>query len=1059
MRQRRASFDFSGTVQFAGAIKPMNRATVPPLVDGKSSDAPVDPTLRGKVTAGFVIALLLTVFIGVSAWHGARRAEEDAYWVSHTHEVMEMIQRTARHVIEAETSARAFALTGQEPLLVHYQSARESVIQNEKELRALTADNRSQQQRLDLLDPQVSAALGFAESIIAQHRKMQVSSGNTDALETERLMDVVRATTRDMYEEETRLLIQRAQRATAGRRLTKVTAVAGVFVGGGLWILARLAVNREIDASARARAHIVTLNASLEERVQRRTAELQAEIAERKQAEAASQRVVRELADQKFALDQHGIVAATDVQGTITYVNDKFCTISQYSRAELLGQNHRILNSGHHPKEYFRQMYQTIASGKVWHGEIQNRAKDGSIYWVDTTVVPTLGPDNKPRQYVAIRTDITERKRVEEARERLAAVVESSDDAIISKTLEGTILAWNRGAEKLFGYSSSEAVGKPMLMLLPPERANEEFDILSHIRRGESVDHLETVRVRKDGKQIDISATISPMKDSSGVIVGASKIARDITDRKRAEDALRESEERFQAMANGIQQLAWMAEADGSIFWYNRRWYEYTGTTLKQMQGWGWQTVHDPSVLPDVLKGWKESIASGKPFDMEVPLRGEDGGFRVFLTRVMPVTDSNGRVVRWFGTNTDISEHKQVEERLARLLAEVALQADDLAHSRQELESQAIMLRSVLDSMAEGLVAADEQGKFILWNTAAKKIIGLGPANMPSQDWSKHYGLFMADMVTPFPPEQDPLARAVRGEAGAAVMFVRNPEPAEGVWVEAIANPLRNKDGVVHGGVVAFRDITQRGSDEREIRKLNDELEEKVVKRTAQLEAANEELEAFTYSVSHDLRAPLRHISGFAGILVEEHAPALAPEARQYLQRIQDGTQKMGRLVDELLNLARVGRQSVNLQVAGLNSIVDEVVSMLQPEIEGRQVEWRIARLPFVECDPTLMKLVFQNLISNALKYSRPRAHAVIEIGQTDGTPPAIFVRDNGVGFSMKYADKLFGVFQRLHRSEDFEGTGVGLATLQRIVKKHGGQVWAEAELDKGATFFSPLRP
>jgi light-regulated signal transduction histidine kinase (bacteriophytochrome) len=289
------------------------------------------------------------------------------------------------------------------------------------------------------------------------------------------------------------------------------------------------------------------------------------------------------------------------------------------------------------------------------------------------------------------------------------------------------------------------------------------------------------------------------------------------------------------------------------------------------------------------------------------------------------------------------------------------------------------------------------------------------------------------------------------------VMFVRNPEPAEGVWVEAIANPLRNKDGVVHGGVVAFRDITQRGSDEREIRKLNDELEEKVVKRTAQLEAANEELEAFTYSVSHDLRAPLRHISGFAGILVEEHAPALAPEARQYLQRIQDGTQKMGRLVDELLNLARVGRQSVNLQVAGLNSIVDEVVSMLQPEIEGRQVEWRIARLPFVECDPTLMKLVFQNLISNALKYSRPRAHAVIEIGQTDGTPPAIFVRDNGVGFSMKYADKLFGVFQRLHRSEDFEGTGVGLATLQRIVKKHGGQVWAEAELDKGATFFFTL--
>ena len=167
----------------------------------------------------------------------------------------------------------------------------------------------------------------------------------------------------------------------------------------------------------------------------------------------------------------------------------------------------------------------------------------------------------------------------------------------------------------------------------------------------------------------------------------------------------------------------------------------------------------------------------------------------------------------------------------------------------------------------------------------------------------------------------------------------------------------------------------------------------------------------------------------------------------------------MGQLVDELLSLARVGRQTPNLQVAGLDSIVAEVVALLKPDYEGRKVEWKIAQLPFVECDPTLMKLVFQNLISNAIKYSRPRAEAVIEIGQTetkDGKN-AIFVRDNGVGFSMKYADKLFGVFQRLHRAEDFEGTGVGLATVQRIIHKHGGLVWAEAELDRGATFYFTL--
>ncbi|MGH9445182.1 MAG: sensor histidine kinase [Terriglobia bacterium] len=244
------------------------------------------------------------------------------------------------------------------------------------------------------------------------------------------------------------------------------------------------------------------------------------------------------------------------------------------------------------------------------------------------------------------------------------------------------------------------------------------------------------------------------------------------------------------------------------------------------------------------------------------------------------------------------------------------------------------------------------------------------------------------------------------------------------------------------------------------LQKAHDELERRVEKRTRQLHAVNKELEAFSYSVSHDLRAPLRQISGFSKILIEENEAQLNSDGRHYAARIEEGARNMGRLVDDLLGMGRISRQEVVRKPEDLNQLLQEVLERLQPELEGRKIDWRIGALPALECDAGLIKLVFTNLLSNAVKFTRRRECAVIETGQMtlDGED-AIFVRDNGAGFDQKYAHKLFGVFQRLHRVEDFEGTGVGLATVQRIIHKHGGRIWAEGEVERGATFFFTLVP
>lgn len=233
-----------------------------------------------------------------------------------------------------------------------------------------------------------------------------------------------------------------------------------------------------------------------------------------------------------------------------------------------------------------------------------------------------------------------------------AAVVESSNDAILSKTLDGRVLSWNAAAERLFGYGAAEMIGQPIIRLFPPELVAEEKGILERVGRGERVERYETVRIAKDGRRLDVVLTISPIRDASGRIVAASKIIQDLTERKR-------TEAQFYMLADLLPTMCWMADAKGSIFWYNRLWYDYTGTTFEQMEGWGWQSVHASATLPKVLEQWQACLETGQSFEMTFPLRGADGVFRPFLTRVSPVLGADGKIIRWLGTNTEVTEERR----------------------------------------------------------------------------------------------------------------------------------------------------------------------------------------------------------------------------------------------------------------------------------------------------------------------------------------------------------------------------------------------------------------
>jgi PAS domain S-box-containing protein len=1223
-------------------------------------------SLESNVAVGFVAALMTLCAMGIVSYQCINQFIVDSRWDNHTYEVLAHINALSAALKDTSGAGRGYVITNDENFLVSWRTSIDRIEPTLNSVRALTADNPSQQRRIERLQPLIRRKTEYFKTVIGVRRDQGFEAAHHLLLMAQgaALSDEIRDVLAEMEAEENSLLAKRVPEteSNAHRSMALVSGGVGfslILVSLAAWMIYRAMADRAAAEEALIKAGgplqvaifnsatfssiatdakgvIQIFNVGAEHMLGYTAAEVvnritPADISDPQEViaranalslelgariapgfEALAFKASRGIGDiyeltyvRKDGSRFPAVVSVTalrdaqeniigylligtdnaarkriesrfrrlidsnvqgvmfwNVCGQITNANDEFLRIMGYTRADL--EAGRIDWSKTTPPEYAeidRRALEEIAS-KTFCAPIEKEfiRKDGSRIPV---LVGAAAFEDNHEEGVCFVLDRTESQRAEAAAVLLAAIVESSSDAVIGKDLNSVVTSWNAAAERIFGYSAHEMLGRPITLIFPEDHHDEEELILSKIKRGERVEHFETERLRKDGTVVAISVTVSPIKDSHGRVIGASKVARDITERKRAgealrasearlrmvtdnarvglvmvdrqrrytfanatyadilglaspdiagqrvadvlanlyeaqirphldrafagervayelhgirsdgvrhyavryepsmvdgavslvvvviteiterkqaeealrtseaqlqtivenigeavvvsdlegrllhfnhaalhslgytslkegrrkmtelvdtfelsgvdgtpwtvdqwplarilrgeklrdlearmrrigtdwqrvfsfggnlahdaagrelmavvtfsditerkqaETSLREGEERFRTMANSIPQLAWIARPDGSVVWYNERWYEYTGTTPEQMEGWGWQSVHDPQALPKVLERWKAALESGQPFEMEFPLRGADGWFRAFLTRVQPLKDSEGRVVQWFGTNTDVETLKQAEEK---------------------------------------------------------------------------------------------------------------------------------------------------------VRQLNTDLEQRVVERTAQLETANGELEAFSYSVSHDLRAPLRTLDKFSETLLEDYGDKLDAQGQDYLRRVRAGSQRMGHLIDDLLSLSRVARGEMSRELVDLSKMAHEVAEELRAAAPEREAEFVIAEGVLAETDPNLMRIVLTNLIGNAWKFTAKQPNARIEFGSSgENGGKEYFMRDNGAGFNQVYASKLFGAFQRLHSTKDFPGTGIGLATVQRIIHRQGGRIWADGKVGQGATFHFTL--